>query len=150
AVAWYDYQSALKLNRTLNQSEKRRRELEDFARGALRQLEPRVPRLRIRLETRPEGTTVTRDGIILPDGAIGEELLGDPVEHEIRVEAPGFVGRVERVTLREAESREVELLLTKAPPASAPENPPALPTSRVDTNGVVRAATDERATSAWN
>jgi len=63
ASAWYDYQRATKLNHELDQTERRREELGDFIRKAVATLEPRIPKLSVTVEPRPEGLQIYRDGI---------------------------------------------------------------------------------------
>src|ERR1700733_5728227 len=79
ALALYDYQRALTLNRQMvEQSEARRAELEEFTSNAIKVLEPRVPLLRVIVRERPSGLRVWRNDRELPASALGEPLPVDP------------------------------------------------------------------------
>ncbi|HMJ13856.1 MAG TPA: hypothetical protein VK524_20705 [Polyangiaceae bacterium] len=128
ATAWYDYQRALKLNRELPATDRRRRELASVVAATLAALEPRIPRLRITLSATPEGTTLKRDGELLPLEVLGEVLPIDAGEHELIVAAPGHIA--ERRVISAAEGRIAEIQLTlaseKVPSASSTSAPPQI------------------------
>jgi hypothetical protein len=136
ALALHDYQQALELNRTkADQTEARRAELDAFARAALAELEPRVPRFRVAIETPPPGLRVTRGGEELPPGAFGEALPVDPGAIEVVATAPGY--RTQRTTVQVLEGVQTGVSLSLVPlesdaPAdrtSAPA-PPSVDASR--------------------
>lgn len=65
-------------------------------------LEPRVPRVRLSLVPRaPAGTTITRNGVVIPGSSLGTEMRIDPGEHEVVVTAPGWPARRYKLTLSE-------------------------------------------------
>jgi|GEM_PF-2005449 len=114
ASAWYGYQSALKMNRH-TPSHKRQRELDTSIRAALAELEPRIPRLRIRVEPTAEGLELMRDGDSLaPASVLGEPLPVDPGEHTVAARAPGFTEQEVRVTVTEGRTFDVVLELVAA------------------------------------
>ncbi len=133
ALALHDYEAAIQLNRTKpGQTAARRAELEAFARAALDQLEPRVPRLRIVIAHVPPGLRVLRGAEELPLGALGEALPVDPGVIEVVVSAPGYLRERRVLELRESAREELAFELTpegqpSTPAAATPPGPPLLP-----------------------
>jgi hypothetical protein len=128
ATAWYEYQQALKLNEELPQSAERRTELAGFARSALAALDPKVPRLRVALPARPDGTTVQRNGMPLPLASLADPIMVDAGEQVLEARAPGFEPARATVTAREGHTVDVELrLVPAAPPPPPPPVPPPPP-----------------------
>ncbi len=73
-------------------------------------LEPRLPRLNVRIAAfAPATTKVERDGVELGNASLGSELPLDPGEHVVRVSAPGRQPREYRITLIEAERRALDV-----------------------------------------
>jgi hypothetical protein len=73
-------------------------------------LEPRLPRLRIRLAPNaPSGTSVRRDQVALGAASLDTPLPVDPGQHRIEVTAPGRPVRPYQVTVAEGESRTLEV-----------------------------------------
>lgn len=81
-------------------------------------LEPRIPRLTIRMPDAPAGATVTLDG--RGYSSFGVDTPLDPGEHVVRAEAPGRAPFEAKLELNESERREVTVDL---PPAGATEDP---------------------------
>ncbi len=78
-----------------------------YAKERVAALEPRVPRLTIKLaDGAPDGTKVTLDGQEVAAGDIGNPLPVDPGQHVIDVTAPGRETTVYKVRLVEGEKRE--------------------------------------------
>lgn len=92
-----------------------------YAQERLRTLEPRVPKLTLRLATSaPPGTRVHRDGLELGPASLGIELPVDPGLHTIEVTSPGRPPRAFSVTLAPGEVRTMDL-----EPAAEPAREPA-------------------------
>ena len=125
AQAWYAAQEGIKLAR-LEPVQARRSKLEDYARKILAELEPRVPKLRVRAPGAPDGLKLTYDGRLLPIEALGELLPLDPGTHTITAEAPGFLPLKKDVTLSEGQKVDVEVVLVRSPPAPSTPLPPPL------------------------
>jgi hypothetical protein len=95
-------------------------------------LEPRLPKLNIRLATgAPEGTRVVRDGVELGGASQGTALPVDPGEHVIVVSAPGRAERSFELTVGEREIRALEV---------APGEPLAGPSSAASASATYQQA----------
>lgn len=124
------YQRSLILNReTLG--DQRRRDLQAVAEKAIVALEPRVPRLLIRLGRAPSGTRVVKDGQELPTAILGEALPVDPGSYEIVAEATDYEPVRRHVVVEEGATVEVVLDLDKVltPTEKAPASPEVSPTA---------------------
>ncbi|MDC3984464.1 hypothetical protein [Polyangium jinanense] len=110
ATAWEDYHRARTLNRE-TAGDARKRELDDIANQGIKDLEPRLPRLKVVVTAPPAGIEVSRDGKDLPSGAWGEALPVDPGKHEVSARAPGRKPRTFEVTLEEGKTSTVEIAL---------------------------------------
>lgn len=118
ATAWEDYHRARTFNRE-TAGNARKRELDDIANQGIKDLEPRLPRLRVVVPAPPSGIEVLRDGKDVPSAAWGEALPVDPGKHEVRARAPGRKPRTVEVTLEEGKTSTVEIALevdTTPPP----------------------------------
>jgi hypothetical protein len=81
-----------------------------IAKERARALEPRLPRLAVRLAAAaPSGTQVQRDGVELGSASLDTPLPVDPGPHSVTATAPGREPRVFNVVLREAESQSIEV-----------------------------------------
>jgi hypothetical protein len=88
-------------------------------------LEPRLPKLTIRLSTAAGGGTVKRGETPIKAGALGQPLPVDPGEHVIRWSREGYAPTEVKVTLAERESREVVVEAgPKLPDATVPSPQP--------------------------
>jgi hypothetical protein len=123
ATAWEDYHRAQTLNRE-TVGDARRRELDDIANQGIKDLEPRLPRLRVVVTAPPAGIEVSRDGKDLPRAAWGEALPFDPGKHEVSARAPGRKPRTVEVTLEEGKTSTVEIALEVDTPPPPPPPPP--------------------------
>lgn len=74
----------------------------DFARERAAALEPRLPRLQIKLERPEPGVEVLRDGVAVPAAELGKAIPVDPGVHEIVARAAD--GRERRQTITAQES----------------------------------------------
>lgn len=150
ALAWSDVHEALKVNKSVNQPEKRRRELEEYARKLLADLEPRVPRIRVRVTGAPAGLRLTYDGRPIPIEAVDEPLPVDPGTHEIVAEAQGYLPLRKVVTLVEGQALDVDLTLAPSvPSADAPSKaPPIIPPSPAASNAPAAKAPAAKAPAA--
>ena len=129
ASAEREYRRALELNGRLPQSAERRRELEAVIRDELAGVEPRVPRLSVRIDPVARGLELSLDGRPIERGSLPGPLAVDPGRHVLVATAPGY--RERRLELNVAEGTRHNLVLTleqatQAPPASpvAERKPP--------------------------
>lgn len=87
-------------------------------------IEPRLPKLSLRLGQPSPGAAVVRDGVELGEASLGVAVPVDPGKHEVTVSAPGHATRSIEVELRESESKELVVEigppLATAPPSAAP------------------------------
>jgi hypothetical protein len=89
----------------------------DVAKKRVAALEPRLPKLSVRLAaTAPAGTRVTRDGVELGAASLGTPLPVDPGEHVVIVSAPGHADRQFKLIISE---REIQTLDVEAGPAQS-------------------------------
>lgn len=97
-----------------------------FARERIAALEPRLPRLTIRVEgPHPAGLRVTRDGELLAAAALGAAEPVDPGSHSVRVTADGRAPREVEVTIDEGRTLDLEV----APGPELAPPPPLRPTA---------------------
>jgi hypothetical protein len=96
-----------------------------FARQRFAAIDPRVPRLVIRLAaSAPKTTTFRRDAVATPFRVFDTALPLDPGAHTITAVSPGHDDRVYRFDLAEAEHHELEI---EPGPETAIEAPPPAP-----------------------
>lgn len=108
--ALVEYRRASQLNQdTLG--EERKRKLEQVLKEGVAALEPRLARVQLVVENRPEGIEIKRDGLTLPIATIGETIPLDPGEHVFVVTAPGYRKEERKVTLKEGDKQTIELPL---------------------------------------
>lgn len=119
ASAWQRYQS---LKQNLQRSDERYQ----YAVDRIKALEPRLPRVTIALAAdAPNGTKVYRDGSELGSGSLGFALPVDPGAHDVRVSAPGYEDKTFELTVKEAESKKLEVGVgKKLPEAPITSNEP--------------------------
>lgn len=127
ALALHDCNAALALNRhKTDVPSSRRAELERFASRMLAELEPRVPKLRIRITPMPAGLSVRRAGQELLPGALGDALPADPGAIEVTATAPGYRSESRTAQLTEGETTDVDIVLQPIEaPAPASTQPAA-------------------------
>ena len=125
ATAWYDYQTARKMNHDAQQSERRRAALEKYISDALKALEPRVPQLHIKItpsSDKLQEFRLLRDGQLISNSVIGEYLPVDPGRHVIAAQALGYSESRVDVFIAEGAKADVTLTLvaeqSTAPPPS--------------------------------
>jgi hypothetical protein len=98
-------------------------------------LDPRVPRLTIRVAPALPNTSVKLDGEQVAEALAGAAIPVDPGVHYVEARTPGRPTATQGVVLQEGESRMLEVSL--APLASAPTpNPAPPPTERTATEAV--------------
>lgn len=130
ASAWTTYREALE---QLPAGDARRA----FAKKRLGLIEPRLPRLIVRLHPdAPKGARVRRDQVELGSASLGTPLPVNPGAHGLTVEVPGRASGRTSVQLSEGETREVVVtagpLIAVAVPAAEPPAPAAPQPSAVD------------------
>jgi hypothetical protein len=94
-------------------------------------IKPRLAWLTINVSG-PNNLAVSLDDKDVPQAALGVRRAADPGERIVRVTAPGFLKREERVTLAEGEEKSIEIALELDPDASVklddePNKTPAPP-----------------------
>jgi hypothetical protein len=132
ATAWALYQRALVLNQE-TPGDQRRRELETIANDGIEALEPRLPRLEVRV-TAPGGAPLEEAGLRIEEAGRalphGVAVPLDPGTHDLSITAEGYRRERRRAELRLGERTvvAVELLLdssasslTTAPSPERPE-----------------------------
>jgi hypothetical protein len=101
-----------------------------LAQRKIKELEPRIPRLLLRLtDGSPEAVQVFRDGVPMGTAALGVFLPVDPGKHLIEVRASGHEVARSEVLLAEGEQREVSVQVgpRSAVPTASSAIPSALP-----------------------
>jgi hypothetical protein len=79
-----------------------------IAQGRAAALEPRLPRLIVKLsDDAPAGTTVLRDDVELGSGSLGVALPVDPGKHVVTVRAPERVDQRYEISVAEGERQEL-------------------------------------------
>ncbi len=133
ARAWAEYQKAKVLNQE-TPGAKRKREVDAFVDDALSKLEPRLPKITVRLTSKPAGVRVERDGVELPLSSLELALPVDPGTHVMVATAPGHEEL--RQTFEIAEGARKEVVLSLVPKAAAPPAvvPPPSPPSDAPTS----------------
>ncbi len=117
ATAWALYRRALVLNLE-TKGDARRQELEEVAKEAIADLEPRLPRIRVVLARPVRGAVVREHGRELPfDTAVPL----DPGTVQLTGKAPGHADLHEDVTLVEGKTTTVQVEFVKKP--DAPTSP---------------------------
>ncbi len=104
-----DFEDALKMNRNTADPD-RKKSVDKYAREKIAELLERVPTLEVEVEPRPKGLKVSRNGVDLPVGALGEALPFDPGLVEVRAEAPGWQGQG-RIRLEERQHEKLRIKL---------------------------------------
>jgi hypothetical protein len=140
-LALHDYQSALERNRRVIQAEQRRAALEEFAKRALAELEPRVPKLEVVMPERPPGLRLMSAGRELPLAALRDPLPADPGPLELVAEAPGYGTFRRTVFLVEGQTTAVAITLLPSAPidsSAKPSSPVAEPPSPARSSGAQR------------
>jgi hypothetical protein len=107
------------------------RERAQIARAQVEEIGRAVPTLILTLPPgAPSGTVVMRDGVIIPEAALGIAIPVDPGEHLASADAPGGAHIEARVILGKGERKEVVLRLGEAQRATpAPSTLPTPPIS---------------------
>jgi hypothetical protein len=108
AQALDDYAVARELNRD-TRDEARRAALTaeiDAREGAL---SPRVPRLRVVIESPAPGMVVRRNGEVIPSDLLGAEVAVDPGTYDFTAEAPGHTAAPRRIALKEGARERVTI-----------------------------------------
>ncbi len=85
-------------------------ERQGIAKSRAAALEPRLPRLSLRLSPdAPQGARVLRDGVALGSASLDTMLPVDPGKHAVAVEAPGHARRELTITMAEGEKKRIAL-----------------------------------------
>jgi hypothetical protein len=91
-----------------------------YAEAQVAALVPRAPMVTIRLRgTVPAGLEIQRDEVVLSKAALNYALPVDPGSHVYLVRAPGLIERKYEVTLREGESRQLDIDVSELAPIIA-------------------------------
>jgi hypothetical protein len=103
------------------------RDVIDLATEALRRIDPRLPRISVRLDDRVSAAQAN-DARASIDGhsvALDSPIVVDPGDHEVRVEASQTPPFVRKVKLMEGQSIDVVVAALEPPPSTLP--PPSKP-----------------------
>jgi hypothetical protein len=138
ATAWGEFAQAVAAARREGHKER-----EEFAKAHLKELEPRLPKLMVKVPaaTRKSGLVIRRNGQDLAEGAWSVALPVDPGTVKVEASAPGFQRWRGELKIEEKESKEIEVpeLLPEPrpePTTSAPPVASAAPTSAPSTSSV--------------
>jgi hypothetical protein len=85
------------------------------AAGVLEQARGKIAYLVVQVQPSEAEVRVTVNGVEVPRPLLGVARPTDPGQHEVRVEAPGFVPAAQTVELREGDRQELAFTLTPAP-----------------------------------
>ena len=85
------------------------------ARAEAAALRPRLAGIVLNIGAATTQVTVRIDGVHVPNAALGANRVMDPGEHRIAATAPGYLERVEQLTLKEGEALRLTLTLAEAP-----------------------------------
>jgi hypothetical protein len=116
------------------------------ARAQAAALEPRLPRLTIRVASpnAVPGLTIARDGNVLTSAMLGIAVYVDPGEHEVTARAQGYEPFSKKVTLAESETRMVEIPTLSPLPEPVPGDKSNIPSSSGKPElGVTEATADQ-------
>jgi hypothetical protein len=124
ATAWGEFNDALAMANKQGRAERQR-----AAREHIAKLEPRLAR--VALTAGPSnagaGLEVKLDGVVMAPGALGTGIPVDPGEHTATATAPGKVPWSTKVTVKESESKTVEVPPLADLPPPLPDVPPPPP-----------------------
>lgn len=99
---------------------------QESARTELAALEPRIPRLKIKVTgAGKDAVETTMDGSVVPAAVLGIPRPVDPGTHKLRAVTVGKASEEREVTLKEGESQAVELALVDGAPGSLSAPPVA-------------------------
>jgi hypothetical protein len=88
----------------------------DIAKVRIAALEPRLPKLMIRAPKQAyAGLIITRDDAPIDVAVLGAPIYIDPGEHTVTASAPGTKTFSQKVTIREGETKELQIELEAAP-----------------------------------
>lgn len=82
---------------------------QEQARQAVARLDGRVPRILLEITGNPPRTSVALDGEELPAAEWGRPVLVNPGAHSLSIEMPGQPPETREMTLREGETRHIQL-----------------------------------------
>jgi tetratricopeptide (TPR) repeat protein len=133
ATAWVEFGDAL-----AQAKQDKKNDRIKIAREHLEKLEPRLPRLVVKLTGEaPPGLVVERDGVVMSSASFGTPIPVDPGEQRVKASAPGFLSVEKRISVAEGETKTLTLpeLSPEPPPkvpaaSSAPPPPPPPPSNR--------------------
>jgi len=89
------------------------------ARSTLEDLEPRIPRVVVRVVGAVDDVEVRVDDRIVPPAGWGAERPADPGTVTVHAEAPGYLPFTEEIEIAQGERREVEVRMVPSPDAAA-------------------------------
>jgi hypothetical protein len=148
AVARYqDYVNAFARMPTSQRVKQQRRE--EIARKQIAALQPKVPKLTLRLpDSVPAGTAVKREGITLGKPSLGVPIPVDPGEHVVTTEVPGGPLHQQRISIAAGEKKTVELEIV-LPAVESADTPSSAAVATVHTPAADRPTSSSRRTIAY-
>ena len=114
ARAWSETQRARVLN-TETPGEQRRRELDGYATTMIERLRAKLAWIQIVAKGAPEGLTVEKDGVAIPQAMLDQPIPADPGASKVKASAPGYRTVEVDLSLSEGKTTEVPLSLSPAP-----------------------------------
>jgi hypothetical protein len=96
----------------------------DQAKAEFAQVEPRIPKLVVEIQPVVSNVRLQMDGQRVSSALVGQAMPLDPGPHKVSVAAPGYSSAEQSLTLKERETRVVQLVL-KAEVAASVAPPPA-------------------------
>ena len=134
ATAWEEFNEGLSVAIKDNRPER-----QSLARERIAQLEPRLPRLTIKVPSDvPRGYDLQIDGASMARGALGVPAPINPGEHVVTATAPRFLAYTEKIRLAERESKNVDV-----PPLAADPSAPPIPTTTTTSTVLVEPVEGE-------
>lgn len=111
ASAWSAYKRVQVLNRETI-GEERRRAIDEMVEVQIKELTPRLPKIKLTMARTIPNLTLRKDGEILPAAVVGTEVPVDAGEHEIVAEAPGYRPFRQKLEVKESTLRVIDVNLT--------------------------------------
>jgi hypothetical protein len=123
ATAWGEFNDALAMANKAKRAERQK-----VAKEHIAKLEPKLARVTLTTSAadRTAGLEVKLDGVVMAPGALATGIPVDPGEHTAAATAPGKIPWEAKVTVKDAESKSVEVPALQDVPLPPPPPPPPL------------------------
>jgi hypothetical protein len=133
ATAVSRYQDYLNAYERMPASQRvKQRGRDDIAKKQIASLQPKVPKLTVKLPPEaPPQTVVKRGGVVLGTPSLGVAIPVDPGEHSFTTEVPGGKPHEQRISVEPGETKSVVLEIEQPGSETKPSEPAAVGTSNV-------------------